>query len=238
MGIINGVDTRTRERVLTEDPTEQREFAKEVNRTPIGQRFLAEFENSDENLRRVVETAQKLNPGVPHITLSMYLDALETAIYRGKLQKRPTAHVVPAEVPAEVSTDKNGKRLGPSQLAWKEHAEWARTATSEQIRKRKEIDPSFRAFVQNSIRLEMNQPVDAAPSASIQPVRAATGEDMRSELGAFAAAYQKASTSRLRPIGGFYKLSFPDATGNVVEHSYSPSEWEVLITEAAKISLL
>ena len=137
------------------------------------------------------------------------------------------------ETPAAV--DRNGKKLGDSQLAWKAFAEWSRTASSEEIRKRKAIDPSFRKFVENSYRLEMNdEPVDAAPSFAIQPERAATGEDMRSELGQFAAAYRAAAAASVRrPIAGVYKLRVGSD-----EKIYTVQEFEILIRKAAEIGLL
>jgi hypothetical protein len=246
MAIIDGVDSVTRSYVYDPNASlgSKRAFWKAVGCTKAGQKLFEEFEIDEAVTGDVIlQVARELNPGVRFITADMAADAVSVVVYRPVkygLKRKPAEPVAPVAPVEPPQTDRNGKKLGASQLAWREHAEWARTATSEQIRKRKESDPSFRAFVVNSLKLEMTQPVDAAIPAAVQSTRSATGEDLRSELGEFAAAYRKAPAASVRrPIDGFFKLVFGrDKDGQPIEHIYTPQEFDILLTESAKIGLL
>src|ERR1051326_4498671 len=57
---------------------------------------------------------------------------------------------------SEAPRDRNGRFLSASQLAWKEHEEWALAHSAAEIKARAATDPSFRKFRESSLRLEMN----------------------------------------------------------------------------------
>lgn len=210
MAVYNGIDTESRERVYSGDPGQyegDREFGREVGRSAIYQKYADEFERDPErDYPLILEKARELNHDPEHITVSMFLHSLETLVLRapaadrwrpGYLKRKPAPAPVEEEAPVEV--DRNGRPLSSSQLAWREHAEWSRTATSAQIAERKRTDKSYHRFVENSLRLEMAQPTDGvmpagSPLVSKPDVSVAELERLKD----FAAKYRLMSTYEIK----------------------------------------
>jgi hypothetical protein len=66
----------------------------------------------------------------------------------------------PEETPVEV--DRNGKRLGASQLAWKEYRDFAESHSSKECKARARVDAGFASFVRINLEREMSGPIGGA----------------------------------------------------------------------------
>ena len=146
---------------LTNDPAEQHEFGKAVYQTPVGQRFLAEFELTNENLDIVQAATAKLFPGLP-VTESRFVTALRLSMDACDLTRKPAAPVVASSPEPEVLRDRNGRPLTTAQVKWGEYQRFLAESSSEQVAERRRTDPGFRAFIQHNIKEEMSQPIDGA----------------------------------------------------------------------------
>ncbi len=104
-------------------------------------------------------------------------------------------------VEPEVPTDRNGRPLSASQLAWGEMTRWSQTASSRQIEDRRRIDPAFASFYHKNLERESAGGVgDAVENLNQrQQVSASPAE----ELVAFAAEYHKTPTEKLRQLKRF-----------------------------------
>lgn len=168
MAIIAGYDSVSRERAYTSDFNEQKQFALEAFKTPIGERFLSNFENSPENIQVILGAATTLFPGEV-IIVSRFVSAMDAAMRRapslerwapGKLKRNPAVPVVPAAPEPEVPKDRHGKPLTPAQILWGQYQRFLNEASSAQIAERRRNDAGFRAFIQHNLRDQMDQEID------------------------------------------------------------------------------
>lgn len=189
---------------------EQKQFIEEVLASVVGRKFAEKYGSpfdENHNLPLIAEAVGKLyiKRGIrlEYMTSGIFIDAMKTVmdVEKDKLILLTTEEETPAPTVEQepLPTDKNGKPLSASQLAWREHAEFACTASSRQIAERKRTDASFRAFVEDSLRREMQQPIDgdvreANPHLSLQKP---TGK-VTPALLEFAEGYRKMSTSEIR----------------------------------------
>jgi hypothetical protein len=231
MSIIEGYDSKSRQRVWTDDFAQQKEFGKEVAVTAAGKRFYGEFEVTQENIDAVLAAAATLFPG-ELVTVSRFVSALEVSMNAGDLTRKTPAPPVEQTPTPEPPRDKNGRPLSQSQIDWSSMTAWTNSHSAEECRQRARSDPKYAQFRHTNLVREMNsKPVDAAPSAGVQAERSATTADIQSELGTFANLYKNAPSERVRrPIAGRYVL---DAT-----HSYSIEEFETKLSQAARVGLL
>jgi hypothetical protein len=196
MAILNGVDTRTRELVLTEDFEEQKRFGQKVYATTTGQRFLKEFENSDENVQAVLHATAKLFPGEP-ITESRFVKALELTMNAGDLQRKPVAPVVASTPSPEVPRDKNNKPLSEAQQRWSEYRQFSETHTMDEVRARKRIDPGYRNFVEKNSERER---ISEGAFKVLNGVRELPQSDTSAELIEWVRQYQATPADQVRKL--------------------------------------
>lgn len=163
MGVLNGFDVNTRERVwIPGDKTAETAFWAEVHDTSVWRRFLSEFGNTPANNQRVVEVLDQLHEDAEYITTSLYLDALGTAMNAGELDRKPITPETIVAQPTEVPRDRNGRPLSPAQVAWGEMARFANFKSMREINERKRVDPAFANFIQTNLRREMAVEIDGA----------------------------------------------------------------------------
>lgn len=201
MSVINGIDERTRERVLTGNAEQDRLFAKDVYATSAGKRFLADCENTLDNLNVVYEAAKTLYGDVP-IRVSMYVAALTATMNAGDLKRKATPAVTPAPTPqAEVPRDKNGRPLTAAQIKFGEMTRFLAERSSAEIAERRRIDPDFREFIQHNIREQLDQPIDGdvrETNPHLIPKTPTKSALADKELVEFANRYRTMSTAEIR----------------------------------------
>jgi hypothetical protein len=190
------IDAETRELILTNDPAEQHEFGKAVYQTPVGQRFLAEFELTNENLDIVQAATAKLFPGLP-VTESRFVTALRLSMDAGDLQRKPAAPVVASTPSPEVPRDKNGRPLTEAQQRWSEYRQFSETHSMDEVRARKRIDPGYRNFVEKNCEREG---VSEGPFKVLNGVRQLPKSDTPAELVAWVAEYLRTPADQVRKL--------------------------------------
>jgi hypothetical protein len=182
----------------------RQETMEALDKSEIWAEFNDTFEPDDELLQAAVGQLLGKNP-----TLDQLENLLRSIIKAGgqltlkdstgnrsqfAFQRREEEPVV--EEP-EVPVDRNGKPLSPSQLAWKEHHEWASTHSAADCQKRAQADPSFRKFRESSLRLESNVGVpDAVTNLNTRASRKAASPD----LIAFADEFLRTPSSRVKVL--------------------------------------
>jgi len=198
MAIANGFDERTGERAfIFGSPYDEKTkgFFEDVWASPAGQRFRSEFRSPDNNLRAVDE-AQRRFGHAGYVTASQFSEVLGD-LMAGDPDFRPNEDpesVVETPAPIEeVPVDRNGKRLGASQLAWAEMTRWSQTASSRDISERRKIDPAFASFYRKNLEREMAEAGGA--EEAVKPVGTATPE-----LIQFAVAYRNTPADEVRKL--------------------------------------
>jgi hypothetical protein len=157
MHVSNGFDVQTRERVLsaTNAGGTNPEFWAEFHGTAIWKRFVDVYGATPANLARVVDIVNTMYEGQEFFTLDQVTDVFTTAIDSGGSVKDPLDRITvqveePVEVPEPVPTDRNGRPLSASQIAWGEMARWSETASQSQRKERMRTDPAYRNFVEKN----------------------------------------------------------------------------------------
>jgi hypothetical protein len=193
MAIMNGFSTESGERVFVSGGNNEG-FFDDIKETSQWQRFLEVF-GTQENVTRLNEIVSQLYGGRDMLTMSQFLDALSVGMDAGEFTRKVVEEPTIEEPPP---TDKNGKPLSASQLAWKEHHEWALTHSSEDARRRAHSDPSFRKFREASLRLEMSGGVgDAVTNLNARPEEV---KKSNAELVAFATEYHRTPSEQVRKL--------------------------------------
>jgi hypothetical protein len=201
---------RNSEGQITFEGTDRQEVVdalKEIFATEIGQDYRDNYYTAgtgDEDLEKILRAAQ-LVTGSPNITVASMKRGLELLIDSGDLKPKDFSPSAPLEEPVEDTRprDRNGKLLSEAQLKWSEYRKFAETASSAEIKRRKQTDGSFANFVRKSLEREMGGGVGDAvtpigtPTSRVAPT---------AELIDFARKYQVEPTQNLKPKGGYVRL--------------------------------
>src|SRR5579864_6735266 len=154
MAIINGFDSRTRERVLLVNDVEgtNPQFWEEYkNSSSSWERFVKIYGDSEANCLRIVNILLVMYPNQNSFTHAQVDHAFVTGINSGgsasdPLDRIPVEAPVSEPEPDPVPVDRNGRKLSPSQLAWSEMSKWSESASSAQVAERRRTDPEFASF--------------------------------------------------------------------------------------------
>jgi len=196
MALLNGFDSESGERCFVFGASQKdqtRAFFEDVYARPEGKRYLREFSSEGNKLAAVDEVYDRYRER-GFVTVSAFCDVLSDLMNAG-MDFQPTAKpAVETPAPVEkVPMDRNGKPLGAPQLRWREFAQWSETASSAQIKERAKADASFRAFLQSSLRLEMNEGIVPSETDGARP-------EVTPELREFAADYQRLPSPEVRRL--------------------------------------
>jgi hypothetical protein len=184
------------------DRTAQLGFFRVFMDTDLGRQLspLLSPETDARMMARIQQVHKKWYGECTEITLDSFTSVVASLLTTRDPEIVPPEVVEPEEVEPDVPRDRNGKILSPSQLAWKEHGEYANSHSAKDCRARAQTDASFRRFMQSSYLSEMNsKPVDAgiilnAHSASPSPTEAPL------RLREFAARYLQTSADEVRKL--------------------------------------
>jgi hypothetical protein len=167
MAIINGFDSRTRERVLLEHDTEgtNSEFWKEFSDTPAWQRFAEIYCRTKANFDRIDAAIHKMYPDQKFFTSDEVTDVVVTMTESGGdekdlLDRIPVQIDESAQEAHDVPRDKNGKALTQAQIKWSEMTRFAEEHSMREINERKRVDPAFADFIRTNLRRDMTQVID------------------------------------------------------------------------------
>jgi hypothetical protein len=147
-------------RAWSDDKGMQAAFWEDVKSTSAWSRYVQGYGNSDSNNAIILTTLETLYGETDEFSANQFVDSLLCAMDSGAIKKRkPAEPIEPAAAPASVPTDRNGRPLSQSQIAFGEMTRWSQTATTAQVDERKRKDPAYLRFVQSSLRKEMDQGV-------------------------------------------------------------------------------
>jgi hypothetical protein len=145
-------------------------------------------------MARILHIHRKWHGEDAEVTLDSF-----TNVVQSLLTTRDPAIVPPqpvVELEPEIPRDKNGKILSPSQLAWKEHGEYAQANSVKDCRARAQTDASFKKFMESSYRLEMQKKIDGA----VIDTRPEPTTKVTSQLREFAAIYMRTPADQVRGL--------------------------------------
>jgi hypothetical protein len=172
-------------------------------------------ESEDRLGRRFKEVILKwYGPTTEEVTLDQFIAVVASLLAVRDPQIVPPEPVVEDEPEDTTPRDKNGQPLSASQLAWREHAEFASRNSVAACRARAQTDPSFRKFMASSYQREMNEkPVDAGIilGQPRQPQKPA----VPAALIAFAETYHKTPISEVRRLMSTSNLNHRQYAKNV-----------------------
>jgi hypothetical protein len=219
MSVMNGFDTESGERVFVYG-ADNSGFFEDAQATLAWKRYEEEFGPTPENQNRLGEILTQLHGHGEYISLSQFIDALNTGMDGGEFTRRAVE-----EAELEAPVEKPKKHQGHEN--WREHARWTETATADQIRERAKTDRSYAHFRRSSMIREMSgTPVGDA----VQPAGVATkGIEVTPEIAAFAKVYRDTPSRQLKPVNGFV-----EAGGQ----RYSWSDFQSLVVKAASAGLI
>lgn len=199
MGIVNGFDAETGERVFIKGNSEAcKAFWEDVFASEVGQRFSAKFKRRA-NIEIIEEALGRLYPAAEHTTTGMMIDTLRTLMLSASDRLVPLEPQTP-ETPEEpaaapVPVDKNGRALSESQIRWSEYRQFAEAHSSKECRERARSDAGFASFVRKNLEREMAEAGGMGETAS-----APTTAEATPELRQFAADYQGLQSSEVRRL--------------------------------------
>jgi hypothetical protein len=135
---------------------------------PLGQEFANEF-NTAANVAKLSQQLEFHTLPVSSKTLGWVFERLRDS---GQLAEPQTAA---APVP-DVPRGKDGRPLSSSQLEWRNFAIWANDpkTSSRAIADKRRSSPSFNKFYIESLRQEMNVPIDGAVTPTSGEMRPTT----------------------------------------------------------------
>jgi hypothetical protein len=182
---------------------------REIFLSPLGEVYKKSYytkESGDADLEKILRAAQLIT-GSPEITVNAMARALELLIDSGEIQPRDYAPAAELTEPEEDTRprDKNGKLLTPQQIQWSEYRQFAETASTAEVNRRKQTDAGFASFVRKNLQREMSQEIGDAvvPEGTSRLPR----HDANSELVDFARKYSVEPVANLKPKGGFVTLA-------------------------------
>jgi hypothetical protein len=168
----------------SDDPQTKEAVLEEFFDTPIGQRFNDGF-NTEINRGLIREAITRLYGEDFELTASLLIDVVRTLFNAGEFTKEEAA-----------PTDRNGRPLSSSQLAWQEHAQWAANHSQTEAQTRATTDASFGKWLKARPNVQPTQPkprIDNIPGAVLlnpEPVVSPTAK-ITPELRAFAEEYER-----------------------------------------------
>jgi hypothetical protein len=208
MNVENGFDLYTRERVLSMDNAEgtNPEFWQEFCGTAVWKRFAHVYGATQANFDRIADILNTMYPDQEFFTIDQVTDVFIAAIDSGgqvsnPLDKIPVQIEVPVQEPESAPTDRNGKKLSASQIAWGEMVRWSETSTSAQRAERRRTDPAYARFYHTNLLRSLDgvgdSLVDTNPHLLPQdaPTKAALKDD---RLVEFARRYNSMSSAAVR----------------------------------------
>jgi hypothetical protein len=197
MVTMSGFDVQSGERVFIEN-ADNSGFFDDVAETAAWKKYIQEFGATDENNSRLQEVVAQLYPSGDPLTVSHFVDALNTGMAADEFSRKPVERQPVVEDEEEVAHDRNGRLLTEPQRRWSEYKQFSETHSMKEVRERARVDAVFASFMTKNLEREMAGGVgDEVVNLNARPDQP---KQISRELLAFAAEYNATPSNVIRKL--------------------------------------